>query len=189
MRYFFSLCLLWRMLQINAASKEDYSCYIIKEQKLFPHHFASFLKLMIHSWIFIWEHLRISLNMFDHIERQILKYLSLFCQVSMSVSWLYFRYHYSFFCAHIYLNINLWWHHMSPHLYVCIYIYLYLNLCLCSYFHFIDIHLNIYILYRNISKHESAMASHWVLGSPNLYIFIYLDFSSTFIFITCLSKL
>ena len=36
------------MLQINAASKEDYSCYIIKEQKPFPNHFASISTLMIH---------------------------------------------------------------------------------------------------------------------------------------------
>ena len=37
------------MLQINAASKEDYSCYIIKEQKPFlPHHFA-YISTTIHK--------------------------------------------------------------------------------------------------------------------------------------------
>ena len=50
------------MLQINAASKEDYSCYIIKEQKPFPRHFAFISTLMVHREKNV--NILISLNMF-----------------------------------------------------------------------------------------------------------------------------
>ena len=122
MRYFS----LGRMLQINAASKEDYSCYIVKEQKPFPHHFAYFLTPMIHGRTFILENTRI-FYMSPHIWRQILKILSLSCQVSKSVSWLYFRYHYSFFCAQIYQSLMA--SHEPPfiHMYIFKLMFIFIN--------------------------------------------------------------
>ena len=53
--------------------------------------------------------------------------LSLSCQVSKSVSWLYFRYHYSFFCAQIYQSLMASHEPSFIHMYIFKLMFIFIN--------------------------------------------------------------
>ena len=135
------------MLQINAASKEDYSCYIIKEQKPFlPHHFA-YISTTIHKLDIF------SLCHFIHVLTQVSKCFS---------SSLFFSRKFAIYFAKKKIFILV--HEVVPKypMYPCLYPDCISAIIIPSFVH------------RYISEHQSEMASH-ECPAPLIYTCLYLE--------------